>query len=307
MSRPKRAHSICSTRLRPFPNGRPSPSGTSAIAWGTRVRSRPAKLSSTRTRSALAAVRKLDDTDSHLGLASVVGDLRLFARAPVGLDMIAIKPRLWSSSETLLENYAYLVQRRESTVGSNLGALFWAWIPAVAPPGVARNIWGDDTPPDSAWAVPPIQPAQLRLMTYLALSAGYRGLVFQGDAGLTRKAGEVLRIEMSFLNLEIDLFEAILAENVDPIRSYSVFDPNPPVIPPNSTKQRRPKSVPELPPRPGMLAAAVPLRERKGHCSWSAITPIRRSSSRPRWPPTKSGSFRPCLRGPKSSRSVPAK
>ncbi len=218
----------------------------------------------TRTRSALAALRKLDDTDSHLGLASVVGDLRLFARAPVGLDMIAIKPRFWSSSETLLENHAYLLQRRESTIGSNLGALFWAWIPTVAPPGVARNIWGDDTPPDSAWAVPPVQPAQLRLMTYLALSAGYRGLVFQGDAGLTGKAGEVLRIEMSFLNLEIDLFEEVLAKNVDSIPTYGVFDPNPPVIPPNSTKQRRPKSVAELPPRPGMLAAAIPLRERKG-------------------------------------------
>ncbi|HKI16563.1 MAG TPA: hypothetical protein VKA15_01725, partial [Isosphaeraceae bacterium] len=169
-----------------------------------------------RTRSALAALRKLDDTDSRLALASVVGDLRLFSRAPVGLDMIAIKPRLWSSSESLLENYSYLLQRREATVGSNLGALFWAWIPAVAPAGVARNIWGDDTPPDSAWAVPPIQPAQLRLMTYLALSAGYRGLIFQGDASLTGKAGEALRIEMSFLNLEIDLFEDILAQNVDP-------------------------------------------------------------------------------------------
>jgi hypothetical protein len=222
------------------------------------------ELELTHTRSALAALRKLDDSDSHLGLASVVGDLRLFARAPVGLDMIAIKPRFWGASEGLLENYAYLLQRRESTVGSNLGALFWAWIPAVAPPGVERNIWGDDTPPDSAWAVPPIQPAQLRLMTYLALAAGYRGLAFEGDAGLTRPSGEALRIEMSFLNLEIDLVEEILAENVDPIRPYSVFDPNPPLIPPNSTNQRRPKSVQELPPRPGMLAAAVPLRERKG-------------------------------------------
>jgi len=216
------------------------------------------------TRSALAALRKLDDKDSHLGFASVVGDLRLFARAPVGLDMIAIKPRFWGSSEALLENYAYLLQRRESTVGSNLGALFWACIPAVAPPGVARNIWGDDTPPDSAWAVPPIQPAQLRLMTYVALAAGYRGLIFQGDESLTQPAGEALRIEMSFLNLEIDLFEEILAENVDPIRPYGVFDPNPPVIPPNMTTQRRPKSVQELPPRPGMLAASIPLRERKG-------------------------------------------
>jgi hypothetical protein len=217
-----------------------------------------------RTRRGLAALRKLDDNDSHLGLAEVEGELRLFARAPVGLDMIAIKPRFWSSSVGLLENYAYLMQRRESTVAANLGALFWAWIPAVAPPGVSRNIWGDDTPPDSAWLAPPVQPAQLRLMTYLALSAGYRGLIFEGDSGLTRKAGEALRIEMSFLNLEIDLFEDILASNDKSIPIYSVHDPNPPVIPPNSTNQRRQKSVKELPPRPGMMAAAIPLHERKG-------------------------------------------
>jgi hypothetical protein len=218
----------------------------------------------TQTRRALAALRKLEYNDSHLGLASVEGDLRLFARAPVGLDMIAIKPQFWSASVSLLENFAYLMQRRESTVGSNLGALFWASIPAAAPPGVSRNIWGDDTPPETAWPAPPIQPAQLRLMTYLALSAGYRGLVFDGDAGLTRKAGEALRIEMSFLNLEIDLFEEVLATNDKSIPRYDVHDPNPPVIPPNATNQRRPKSVKELPPRPGMVAAAIPLHERKG-------------------------------------------
>jgi hypothetical protein len=217
-----------------------------------------------RTRGALGAMRKLDDKDSHVGLATVEGDLPLFARAPVGLDSIAIRPRFWSANVSLLENYAYLMQRREATVGSNLGALFWSWIPAMAPPAVSRNIWGDDTPPDSAWIAPPVQAAQLRLMTYLALSAGYRGLVFEGDAGLTRNAGEILRIEMSFLNLEIDLFEDIFATNYGSIPTYGVYDPNPPVIPPNATKQRRAQSVKELPPRPGMLAAAIPLRERKG-------------------------------------------
>jgi hypothetical protein len=218
-----------------------------------------------RTRRALAALRKLEDNGSHLTLAGVEGDLRLFTRAPVGLDMVAIKPRFWGSNVSLLENYAYLTQRRESVVGSNMGALFWAWLPAVAPSGVSRNIWGDDTPPESAWATPPVQPAQLRLMTYLALSAGYRGLIFEGDAALTRRAGEALRIEMSFLNLEIDLFEDILASNDgQSVLTYGVHDPNPPVIPPNATNQRRAKAVKELPPRPGMMAAAIPIRERKG-------------------------------------------
>ena len=44
-------------------------------------------------------------------------------------------------------------------------------------------------------------------MTYLALSAGYRGLTVLGDADLTRPAGKVLLHEMSFLNAEIDLAE----------------------------------------------------------------------------------------------------
>ena len=54
-------------------------------------------------------------------------------------------------------------------------------------------------------------------MTYLALSAGYRGLGYLGDAELTRHdgPGRALWIEMSFLNLEIDLCEQILAENDD--------------------------------------------------------------------------------------------
>ena len=50
-------------------------------------------------------------------------------------------------------------------------------------------------------------------MTYMALSAGYRGLTFMGDADLTRPSAEPLLIEMSFLNAEIDLCEQILARN----------------------------------------------------------------------------------------------
>jgi hypothetical protein len=216
----------------------------------------------TRLRASVAAIRAPRDADSHPVTATVEGELALFARAPTGLDMIGIQPRIWGSSQGFLESYSYLIQRRSLTVRSNLEGLFWAWIPAATPPGVVRNIWGDDTPSGSS--TPPIQPEQLRLMTYLALSAGYRGLAFLGDADLTRAAGKALLIEMSFLNLEIDLCEEILAQNVEPIPLYFVYDPDPPVIPPNPTNQRRPKQVKELDPRPGMRAASVALRDRKG-------------------------------------------
>ena len=50
-------------------------------------------------------------------------------------------------------------------------------------------------------------------MTYMALSAGYRGLGYLGDADLTRPAGRALLIELAFLNEEIDLCESILARS----------------------------------------------------------------------------------------------
>jgi hypothetical protein len=220
-----------------------------------------------KVREGLAAIRGMDDEDSHLTIATVDGELPLFSRAPAGLDMIGIAPRMWSSAQEFSESYDFLNQRRLLTVRSNLGGLFWAWIPATTPPEVTRNIWGSDSPP--SWGTPPVQPAQLRLMTYLALSAGYRGVGFLGDATLTRPtgAGRLLWIEMSLLNLEIDLCEQILAQNDSKIRDYGVYDPEAPFLPSNAIQLpqgRRPQAVKEPSPRPGMKAAAIPLQDRKG-------------------------------------------
>ena len=140
--------------------------------------------------------------------------------------------------------------------------MYWAWIPAAAPPIVRANIWGDDVPP--AWGVPRVLPEQLRLMTYMALSAGYRGLGYLGDADLTRPAGQSLLIEMAFLNEEIDLVESVLAQSADPIPTYDVFDPDPPDIPPPGAPigmQIRPQK--EFGPKPGLKVAAISV-ERKG-------------------------------------------
>ena len=136
----------------------------------------------------------------------------------------------------LNETYSYFTQRKWLTVRSNLGGLFWAWIPAMTPPEVIRNIWGADTPP--AWGTPPVQPEQLRLMTYLALTAGYRGIGYRADADFTRPngPGRALWIEMSFLNLEIDICEQILAENDMTIPLYNLFDPEPVPVPSNATQ-----------------------------------------------------------------------
>ena len=180
--------------------------------------------------------------------------------------MIAIEPRFWGCAQELLESYAYMNQRRSLTVRSNLGMLFWAWIPAYTRPEVIRNIWGDDTPP--SWGIPPVQPAQLRQMTYLALASGHRGIAYQSDADLTRSggAGRALAIEMSFLNFETDIFEQVLARNEQPIRDYGVFDPEPLLVPSNAIQlnNRRPVQKKEQTPRAGMLASAIALPNYKG-------------------------------------------
>jgi hypothetical protein len=244
------------------------------------IKSREEELA--RFRESLTAIRGLDDDVSHLVTANVEGELPLFSRTPSGLDIVGFQPRMWASAQSFLETYEYLRQRRLLAVSSNLGGLFWAWIQATTPPEVVRNIWGASTPP--AWGVPPVQPEQLRLMTYLALSEGYRGLGFLGDADLTRAEGpgRALLIEMSFLNLEIDICEQILAENDKPIPLYNLFDHDPLPIPTNATQQssKKPPKLPELKPHGELRGAAVALRDRKGslllvgdYTSWTQFQP----------------------------------
>ena len=81
-------------------------------------------------------------------------------------------------------------------------------------------------------------------MTYLALAAGARGIVYRGDAELTRGtgAGRALLIEMGFLNFEMDLCEQILAQNEEKIRDYGVFDPEPLPVPSNAIQLREPEA-----------------------------------------------------------------
>ena len=71
---------------------------------------------------------------------------------------------------------------------------------------------------------------------------------------------------MSFLNLEIDICEQILAENDKTIPIYNVFDHDPLPVPANAVQlpSKKPPKLPELKPRGEMRGAAVALRDRKG-------------------------------------------
>ena len=209
-----------------------------------------------RTRKLITAIRAMPPRFSRLTTGIVEGDLPLYARTPANLDTIGIKLNHWGATQDPSEFYQYLIQRSRLTTRSNARQPYWAWLPTTASDSLRRNIWGEEPPP--SWGVPRVLPEQLRLMTYMALSAGYRGLGFQGDADLTRPAGRALLIETALLNMEIDLMETFLARSGSSIPLYPIFDPEPSMIPrPGSNSRTQVPLYKELEPKPNHKAAAI--------------------------------------------------
>lgn len=215
-------------------------------------------------RAIISKMRGLPPGVSRLTTGTIDEDLRLYARAPQNLDILGIREQAWGSSHSPIENYHYLRQRRDITVRANAQALYWAMIPTAAPKAVTQGIWGLDAPPP--WGTPQVQPEQVRLMTYAALAAGYRGLAYRGDAELTRPGGRMVLLEMSLLNAEIDLCESILANGSDPIPFYYAFPADPPMLPPAgaTSATRTITKKPELKPLGALRTAAIATRDRKG-------------------------------------------
>ncbi|GAC1475619.1 MAG: hypothetical protein NVSMB9_28480 [Isosphaeraceae bacterium] len=214
-------------------------------------------------RSIVTKMRSLPAGVSRLTTGTVSDDLSRYARSPKNLDLLGIRPTPWGTSHAPMETLEFLRQRRVLTARSNSGAFFWAELPAISPPEVTRAVWGDDLAP--SWGLPTVQAEQIRVMTYGALSAGYRGLAFRGDANLTRPAGRMLLLEMALLNAEIDLCESILANGADPIPTYSAYDPDPPTLPPpGGQMNRRVATQKELAPLGAIRSAAIGTRDKKG-------------------------------------------
>ncbi len=216
-----------------------------------------------RIRAVVASLRDLPRDAARLTTANVSGEFYKYARAPRGLDMIGVRPLSWGAMQDPLDTYAYLSQRRALTTRGNPGGLFWAWIDVTPPPAVRAAVWGLESPPD--WGLAGVQPEQVRLATYTALAAGYRGLGFRGDADLTQPRGRQLLIELGLLNEEIDLFESILAQGSDPIPLYRTDLTEPVYIAPMvGMRTRTPPPKKEPVPHPTIRAAAIETRDRRG-------------------------------------------
>ncbi len=212
-------------------------------------------------RSIISKMRALPQGVSRITTGIVADDLKLYSETARKLGMYGIRPPAWGASVNPMDVLGYLRQRRNLTVLGNAGALFWAMLPATPPAAASLNVWGTGVPP--SWGTPIVQPEQLRWMTYAALSAGYRGIAFHGDADLTRAQGRSLLIEMSLLNAEIDLCESILANGADPIPTYLAFEPDPPAVLPGTAIGSRPPKRPEAGPLLAIRAAAIGTRDKK--------------------------------------------
>lgn len=169
--------------------------------------------------------RSLDRESSRLTQANVADHYAQYALFGRNVDLIGVEPNALASMYEPTDLYRLLVYKRQLSATRNPNALFWAWLPASAPSVLHRAVWGDQAPP--GWGWPSIQPEQIRMFAFAALSAGYRGLGFRGDVSLSRPGGLDRLYELTLLIAEIELVEFILARGTDPIVQWPTFPPDP--------------------------------------------------------------------------------
>lgn len=114
-------------------------------------------------------------------------------------------------TDLTLEQYRdWLLQRRALSLP---GKLHWTWIQAHAPDWYLNVAHANPTQLET-----PIgpQPEQLRLLTYLSLASGYRGLGFWNDRWLANSHfGRDRFIETYLLNCELQLLEPVIFGSED--------------------------------------------------------------------------------------------
>jgi hypothetical protein len=113
---------------------------------------------------------------------------------------------LFTSLE-LIKYRDWLLQRRRLTAGN---ALHWTWIQTHIPDWQTQVIYGKGTNTNFGEPIGP-QAEQIRLLTYLGLAAGCRGLAFSSDRFLADShQGRDRLLMMALLNQEIHMLEPML-------------------------------------------------------------------------------------------------
>ena len=117
----------------------------------------------------------------------------------------------------------WLTQRRKLT-GS--GKLSWTWLQTHLPEWYLGLVHGD---PKCVTFPDPIgpHPEQIRILTYLAVASGYRGLGYWSDQFLSDAChGQDRLLEIALLNAEMELLEPVLMAATDSAKWIPTTNPN---------------------------------------------------------------------------------
>ena len=106
------------------------------------------------------------------------------------------------------------------------GKMTWTWVQTHLPGWLAELVCGQADPPSVAEPIGP-HPEQIRILTYLSLAAGHKGLGFWSDQYLdTLHHGRDRMLELALINTEIDMLKPVLFGAESPARWIGTSDPN---------------------------------------------------------------------------------
>ncbi|MCU0705683.1 MAG: hypothetical protein MUF18_17070, partial [Fimbriiglobus sp.] len=117
----------------------------------------------------------------------------------------------------------WLTQRRALTAP---GKLNWTNIQTHLPEWYQNNVFGKPNCERFDQPVGP-HPEQIRLLTYMAVASGYRGLVYWSDQFLSDAChGQPRLLEIALLNMELELLEPLLLAAQEAATWRPTSDPN---------------------------------------------------------------------------------
>jgi len=123
-----------------------------------------------------------------------------------------------------LDRYSqWLAQRRALAAGARFT---WTWVQTHLPEWQMRLLY-DRTPAEGCTEPFGPQPEQIRLLTYLALAAGCKGLGYTADPYMADPGlGRERLLQLALLNTEVELLEPLLHNLVDEVRWASSSNPS---------------------------------------------------------------------------------
>jgi len=146
-------------------------------------------------------------TGNQLYAGSVWNGYRDYSQAGA-LDLIGVYRWPLQSSLNATAYRDWLVSR---TRLAQPNAYFWTWVQTQVPEATRVALAGSFEKTKSLPDLGP-EPEQIRLMTALSLSAGYRGLGFWADQSLdSEHLGKARRLELALINQQFNLLEPYLA------------------------------------------------------------------------------------------------